>query len=452
MTSTLDQLAPGFTAKLNLITDLLIILAAMMAAGFGPFQLIVLSAVALWLLLGITLRHYDAWAYGRTASFDAGMVSIMMMAVLTGMIILVRLVPGAPAMTEVSVVPLACWPLLIALRLLVFRTISKQEAPLDEVLVIGAGTLGRKTAEDLRKAGKRTVLGHLRFSDERGEPKGLLGNVQELEKILRNTPVDEVYIAGNALKQGPEMQASIRVCERLGVPFALPLSGFRFDRARPIGGRAVSDGYMHYLSVDLKRHQRAIKRLFDIVSSATAIVILSPLLLVVAALIKLTSKGPVFFKQTRCGLHGRPFQMLKFRSMVVDAEKIRELLAAKNEMSGPVFKMKNDPRVTWIGRFIRKFSIDELPQLINVLAGDMSVVGPRPALPAEVAKYESWQRRRLSVRPGLTCIWQVSGRNQISFEEWMVLDMQYIDGWSLGQDISLILKTFPVVLTGKGAS
>jgi lipopolysaccharide/colanic/teichoic acid biosynthesis glycosyltransferase len=160
----------------------------------------------------------------------------------------------------------------------------------------------------------------------------------------------------------------------------------------------------------------------------------------------------VLFRQQRTGLYGRAFSMLKFRSMVVDAEKLKELLMAKNEQTGPVFKMKNDPRITAIGRFIRKYSIDELPQLVNVLRGDMSIVGPRPPLPTEVLRYEAWQRRRLSVRPGLTCVWQVSGRNQISFEQWMLLDMQYIDHWSLVQDMQLILKTAPVVLTGRGAS
>jgi lipopolysaccharide/colanic/teichoic acid biosynthesis glycosyltransferase len=144
--------------------------------------------------------------------------------------------------------------------------------------------------------------------------------------------------------------------------------------------------------------------------------------------------------------------MFKFRTMIVDAERLKEELEQRNEQTGPVFKMKNDPRVTTIGRILRKHSIDELPQLINVLRGDMSVVGPRPPLPKEVALYEGWQRRRLSVRPGLTCIWQVSGRNQISFEEWMFLDMRYIDHWSLREDLSLILQTFPVVLTGRGAS
>jgi lipopolysaccharide/colanic/teichoic acid biosynthesis glycosyltransferase len=138
--------------------------------------------------------------------------------------------------------------------------------------------------------------------------------------------------------------------------------------------------------------------------------------------------------------------------MVRDAEALRAKLAAQNEQDGPVFKMRHDPRITRVGRFIRKFSIDELPQLINILRGDMSIVGPRPPIPSEVARYEAWQRRRLSVRPGLTCVWQVSGRNEISFDEWMLLDMRYIDHWSLAQDIQLILKTVPVVLKGRGAS
>jgi lipopolysaccharide/colanic/teichoic acid biosynthesis glycosyltransferase len=152
------------------------------------------------------------------------------------------------------------------------------------------------------------------------------------------------------------------------------------------------------------------------------------------------------------GLHGREIHMLKFRSMVVNAEELKQMLLASNEQSGPVFKMQRDPRVTRIGRFIRKFSIDELPQLVNVLRGDMSIVGPRPPLPSEVELYEAWQRRRLSVRPGLTCVWQVSGRNEISFQDWMLLDMRYIDHWSLARDFNLIWKTVPVVLTGRGAS
>jgi exopolysaccharide biosynthesis polyprenyl glycosylphosphotransferase len=280
----------------------------------------------------------------------------------------------------------------------------------------------------------------------------VLGEAKDLEQVLGRVPVDEVYVAGNTHLHSVEMQEAVRVCERLGVPFALPATNFRLERARPLDGQAISDGYLHYHSTPDHSSQLAMKRLFDIVSSATAIWLLIPLFVVVMVLIKVTSRGPVFFKQERCGVNGRKFHMLKFRSMVVDAEALKEKLARQNEQTGPVFKMTNDPRGTRVGRFIRKYSIDELPQLINVLRGDMSIVGPRPPLPAEVEKYKAWQRRRLSVRPGLTCIWQVSGRNQITFEKWMYLDLQYIDNWSLASDFNLIFRTVPVVLTGRGAS
>jgi exopolysaccharide biosynthesis polyprenyl glycosylphosphotransferase len=270
--------------------------------------------------------------------------------------------------------------------------------------------------------------------------------------VLRSTPAGRVYVAGNALKDGPAMQHSITVCENLGIPFGLPVYPFRLERARPAASAGLQDGYLHYDLFEPKLRQRAFKRLFDIVSSAAALWLLLPLFAVVALLVKVTSRGPVLFKQERVGLHGRRFNMLKFRSMVVNAEELKASLAKLNEQSGPVFKMRRDPRVTWIGRFIRKYSIDELPQLINVLRGDMSVVGPRPPVPSEVVKYEAWQLRRLCVRPGLTCLWQVSGRNQISFEDWMYLDMQYIDHWSLRQDLNLIFRTLPVVFLGRGAS
>lgn len=194
------------------------------------------------------------------------------------------------------------------------------------------------------------------------------------------------------------------------------------------------------------------KRVFDITVSIVALILAAPLMLFIALLVRLDG-GPVFFKQRRVGLNGREFGMLKFRSMCVDAEaRLQELLAKNEKAQGVTFKMKNDPRITPIGRIIRKFSIDELPQLINILRGDMTIVGPRPAVPREVALYKVWQRRRLSVRPGLTCYWQVSGRNEIGFDEWMQLDLKYVDNWNLKIDFELILKTFPVVLTGRGAS
>ena len=194
-----------------------------------------------------------------------------------------------------------------------------------------------------------------------------------------------------------------------------------------------------------------IKRLIDIVCSFLGVLVLSPLFIIIAIIIKMTSKGPVFFSQKRVGKNGKEFDMYKFRSMVVNAEELKEKLAAKNEMSGPMFKMKDDPRVTKVGKFIRKTSIDELPQLWNVLKGDMSLVGPRPSLPKEVAQFDEWMYKRLEVKPGLTCYWQVSGRNNIDFEDWMKLDVKYVEERSLWIDIKLIFKTVFVLFGDKNA-
>jgi lipopolysaccharide/colanic/teichoic acid biosynthesis glycosyltransferase len=179
---------------------------------------------------------------------------------------------------------------------------------------------------------------------------------------------------------------------------------------------------------------------------------MAPLLLLIAALVKLTSKGPVFFVQWRIGLNGRRFRFPKFRSMVQDAEARLSEVMQHNEMDGPVFKMKRDPRITRLGAFLRRYSLDELPQLWCVLKGDMSLVGPRPLMPHEIDGHASWQRRRLSMRPGLTCLWQIGGRNAVDFDRWMRLDLQYIDSWSLGLDMRILLRTVPAVLSGRGAS
>mgnify|MGYP004661978213 FL=1 len=195
-----------------------------------------------------------------------------------------------------------------------------------------------------------------------------------------------------------------------------------------------------------------IKRIIDIVASFTGLILLSPLILIVSMLIKLESKGEVIFKQKRVGLNGKEFYMYKFRSMVINAEELKEQLESQNEMSGPMFKIKDDPRITKVGKFIRKTSIDELPQLINVIKGDMSLVGPRPSLPKEVEKFEQWMMERLEVKPGLTCIWQISGRNNIDFEDWMKLDIKYVRERSLVLDFKLIFKTIFVLFGDKNAS
>ncbi|MBE6055104.1 MAG: sugar transferase [Clostridium sartagoforme] len=195
-----------------------------------------------------------------------------------------------------------------------------------------------------------------------------------------------------------------------------------------------------------------LKRITDIVGSLLGLIILSPVLIIIGILIKVESKGPILFSQIRVGLNGKEFKMYKLRSMVSNAEELKKLLAEKNEMSGPMFKIKEDPRITKIGKFIRKTSIDELPQLINVLKGDMSLVGPRPSLPNEVKEFEPWMLKRLEVKPGLTCYWQVMGRNNIDFENWMKLDIKYVNERSLWLDIKLIFKTFFVLFGDDNAA
>ena len=200
-----------------------------------------------------------------------------------------------------------------------------------------------------------------------------------------------------------------------------------------------------------KRFYEICKRGIDIIGAGSGLLLLSPVIAIVACAVKFTSKGPIFFSQKRVGKNGQLFDMYKFRSMVVNAEELKEKLAHQNEMSGPMFKMKDDPRVTKVGKFIRKTSLDELPQLWNVLKGDMSLVGPRPSLPKEVKQFEKWMYKRLTVKPGLTCYWQVSGRNNIDFEDWMKLDISYVEHRNLWIDIKLIFKTVFVLFGDKNA-
>ncbi len=458
-------LSIGFAAVLNCATDLFQLVVTLFVATwlsdrpagmeYPAFALTTIFVGLVWIVASAVLRHYDRTAFQRHAAEDAALVSILVMAVTTLVAFVNLVVRDTAAVPKVPQFLFVLWPMALFLRLVVFRAVSEKEAPSDKVLIVGAGALARFTCEDLEKRGRHDIVG---FLDLPGDgcsaslSSRLLGSADALEQILRATAVSEVFIAGEMLKHADSMQAAIRVCEKLGVPFAVPAHNFRLERAQPIENKAVADGYLHYHPVALKPRQMALKRLFDITAASLVLGMLLPLFVFIAVLIKVTSRGPVFFRQQRVGLRGRQFGMLKFRSMVVNAEKLQALLKERNERrSGPVFKIRNDPRITPVGRFLRKYSLDELPQLINILRGEMSVVGPRPPVPSEVAQYEPWQLRRLAVCPGLTCIWQSSlNRHQVSFDEWMYLDMQYIDHWNLARDFALICKTLPVVLAGAG--
>jgi exopolysaccharide biosynthesis polyprenyl glycosylphosphotransferase len=274
---------------------------------------------------------------------------------------------------------------------------------------------------------------------------------EDVRALLEDGGVDELVLVVDR-ESLTEFTDTFLLCEELGVTARVVLNFFPHSIARMELHEFDGFPLLSFSTTPTNEALLFVRRILDVILAGFILVIFGPLVMLPAAiLIKLTSSGPVLFKQTRCGLNGRQFVMYKFRSMVSNAEQLRVELEGLNEMDGPVFKSSRDPRITTVGKIIRRFSIDELPQVFNVLRGDMSLVGPRPPLPSEVARYERWQRRRLSMKPGMTCLWQISGRNEVSFDDWMKLDLTYIDNWSLLLDLKILLKTVPVVLLGRGA-
>jgi len=274
--------------------------------------------------------------------------------------------------------------------------------------------------------------------------------LSEARSILDSGGIDEMIFVVERQRLD-SCEDLFLTCEELGVTATVVLNLFPHSIARMELQELDGFPLLRFTRTPTDESLLLIRRAMDIVLAASLMVLTLPGMAAAAVLIRLTGPGPVLFRQRRLGLHGRPFVMYKFRSMAPGAEELRSELGPINEMDGPVFKSSQDPRITPVGKWLRRFSIDELPQLYNVLKGEMSLVGPRPPLPDEVARYERWQRRRLSMKPGITCLWQISGRNHVGFEEWMRLDLSYIDNWSLLLDLKILLKTVPVVLWGKGA-
>lgn len=322
------------------------------------------------------------------------------------------------------------------------------------VIIVGTGKTALELADSIIDHSELAtqVTGFVDFEREglwRYRDIPLIGHPDRIKSIIGAEQVDLLLIS-----LGPEQQTQtqelFKSAETMGVPVGLAYDWYQTDIARPQNDKIGQLPLVIYHSAPEERVMLTIKTALDRLLAATGLLCLSPLMALTSLLIKAESNGPIFFKQIRLGLNGQMFKIYKFRTMCDDAEKQKESLSDLNEMSGPVFKIKSDPRITRMGRYLRKFSIDELPQLINVVRGEMSLVGPRPPLPKEVAGMKPWQRRKLSVKPGVTCTWQVSGRNSIDFEEWMRLDLDYIDNWSLWGDIKLIARTIPAVLKGSG--
>lgn len=273
---------------------------------------------------------------------------------------------------------------------------------------------------------------------------GVLNDLMEVDII------DEVlYFKTKVIPS--EVRNTVRSCEELGVVFSLNYTDQNNKLTNAIKTEIGNQKFLTFINIPHNSFALAIKKIMDIVLSVFLVICLSPLLIAIAILIKTTSRGPIFFKQARVGLRGRQFGLYKFRTMIVNAETMKKDLEADNEADGPVFKIKDDPRVTKIGKFLRRTGLDELPQLFNVLKGEMSLIGPRPPLPSETIQYKRWQLRRLSVKPGLSCFWQIKpDRNNIKFEKWMELDLAYIDNWSLRLDFIILLKTIKTVFLRTG--
>ena len=323
------------------------------------------------------------------------------------------------------------------------------------ILIVGVSPTARAVAESIDRHRYWGYRIHGFLSNEQPAPTRIagypvLGTVDQLRDIVDNETVDEVIIATSRDEMGA-MERLLVELEEVGVLVRFALNPFPHAAGQLSVGELDGIPLLSFSSTPTSQAQLFAKRLSDVVVSVLLLLLLSPLLVLIALLIKVTSPGPVLFRQTRAGLNGRRFTLLKFRTMIQEAERMRPALDHLNEMTGPVFKLRRDPRVTVVGWVLRRFSLDELPQLWNVLRGEMSLVGPRPSMPEEISAYERWQRRRLSMRPGLTCLWQISGRNDLDFDSWMELDLEYIDKWSPLLDLKILAKTIPVVLSGRGA-
>lgn len=338
-----------------------------------------------------------------------------------------------------------------------FRRMREKGFNYRNVLIVGTGPRAQRLLRVLDQ-NRDTGLKIIGLLDQNlatlGQEVGgykVIGVLHDLPRIVRENVVDQVFFVVPRSWLG-EIEEAVLFLEKLGVRVDIAIDYFNVTLARAKQTDLYGMPFLSFETAPDNLLQLLMKRLMDIVISAAALLILSPLFAAVAVIIRLTSTGPVFFVQKRVSMNGRFFDLFKFRTMVNDAEAKLAELEHLNEMKGPVFKIEKDPRITPIGIFLRKTSIDELPQFWNVLRGDMSLVGPRPPLPKEVDQYDDWQRRRLSMRPGITCIWQIQGRNRITdFEEWAKLDLKYIDNWSLWLDIEILLRTIPAVAFGIGA-
>ncbi len=341
--------------------------------------------------------------------------------------------------------------LIRAYKRIFLRQLRLKGRNLRSVIIVGAGARGQKIAELINET---PDIGYnfLGFVDDI-EAENTLGKIDEFSDILVKNVIDEIIISLPIKTYYDKMESIAKAAEQQGVTVRIYSDLFNLRLARAVSGQISETPVLSlYTGPRLHGKRMMVKSVLDFIISAILLIVLSPLMILIALIIRLTSKGAAVFVQERIGLNKRPFKMFKFRTMVIDAEALQANLESQNEVDGPTFKIKNDPRITPVGKFLRKTSLDELPQLFNVLLGDLSLVGPRPLPLRDVQKFdEYWFNRRFSIKPGITCIWQISGRSETDFDKWILQDLEYIDKWSLTLDLKILLKTPKAVINGTGA-
>ena len=427
---------------------------------FGYYIPLMLVFLLVWAVVGYFSRFYRDLEMSNPIQLVLKLLNqlaIVLVFIYAGLYLLRR---GDISRTYVMMVGMVDFILLVAGRYVSYSGIAWMRQRLGRFhyfLIIGCGSRAHEMAtliEESRSMGLRLV-GFVNPTSESSKLSDRFGRYEVIplsavEQVLEDRVVDEVVFAVS-MQELARLEPLMSHCANVGVKTRVqleflpsPYSRIYLENFRDVPLLSLSTAPESELLLFLKRT-------VDVVVAALSLVLLVPVLISIAVAIRITSPGDVLFRQTRCGLGGRRFTLYKFRSMVNNAEQLRAELHQLNELDGPAFKISDDPRITPVGRLLRRFSLDELPQLWNILRGDMSFVGPRPAIPDEVGMYEPWQRRRLRMRPGLTCMWVLEGRSDVDFQRWIQLDLAYIDNWSLWLDCKIFLRTIPIVISGKGA-
>ncbi len=461
---SLSHLLMAFDIGVSMFVFVFLLMASGVSGLERPFEAVQPSVFSLslvaFLVWPVVFQHMEFYASTRTAEVSSILSRLAIAAVVTSTVLAaVAFATSAPVKPSFPFVcgaaqfgVLACSRIFLFLPL---RTARRYGRNFRNVIIVGTGPRAAYVQQMINSQpewGFR-IIGFVDDRDTALDPSlyaAKLFKIEAMPDLLREQVIDRVIIA-YPRSMLSSLSPVVSVCSSAGIPFTMLADLFGDflppPKATQFGTLAALDfAPVHHSPILL-----AIKRCVDVVGASIGLVVAAPMLAIAALAIRCDDGQSVLFRQIRCGLNGHTFTMLKLRTMCVDAEARKAGLSELNECDGPIFKVRKDPRITRVGRVLRKLSIDELPQLWNVLRGDMSLVGPRPPVPQEVDEYQTFERRRLSMRPGITCIWQVSGRSKIGFERWVQLDVKYIDSWSLGLDLWILLKTIPAVLRGEGA-